>query len=322
MSVSPRWTPLIARLNPNPDTNPNLNPDSSPKSKPNPDHEAAEAAIELAHRLEGHSPQERVKELTLLPLSKRASILNGMTGPHCAETLSAMTPEERQTVLNAMTDKWSDLAAHAREIFVYIAGQDGDSAHMTKEELVTAHGGDYRLFERLDSNGDGVVTQQEWLAFLDLTRAEKGEDVGFKWLMRLMYTFSLNIGAGLDDVLKKQMAEAAERRADAKNQAKAAQEAAGAKVAATAAEAEAAAAAGLAETNRLLAERKAESDAQTAQAAAKQAAVAAREAELAARDAAEHEERRQRKDGLREKLRGAGRYAADAARANQQAAEP
>jgi len=51
-----------------------------------------------------------------------------------------MNPEARNKMLNAMTDKWADLASNAREIFTYIAGQDGDDTSMTKEELITAHG--------------------------------------------------------------------------------------------------------------------------------------------------------------------------------------
>jgi len=138
--------------------------------------------------------------------------------------------------------------------------------------------GDYRLFEKLDTDNDGVVTQKEWILFLDTVRKEKGEDNAFKWLMRLMYTFSLTIGGGLDEILKKQMAEVHKLKGQAVGKAK--------NKAATAAEAAATAAEATAKAE-----------------AAAEAAYAEIQAEKA---------------GFREKLRSAGHYAADAARTEAQ----
>jgi len=61
---------------------------------------------------------------------------------------------------------------------------------MTSVDLIA---GDFKIFELLDSDADGLVTREEWHAWLQKTHADKGEK-GDKWLAALLHTLSTNVG--------------------------------------------------------------------------------------------------------------------------------
>ena len=59
-------------------------------------------------------------------------------------------------------------------MFRLASAQDDDATTMSKEELVSAHHGDFRVFGKLDADKDGAVTLDEWHAFLKRTHDERG----------------------------------------------------------------------------------------------------------------------------------------------------
>jgi len=71
--------------------------------------------------------------------------------------------------------------------------------------LFTAHGGDFRIFDAMDSSGsngtgsngsDGVVTLGDWSTFLVATHLEKEKGKvgrGDKWLNSFLHTMSSNM---------------------------------------------------------------------------------------------------------------------------------
>jgi len=63
-----------------------------------------------------------------------------------------------------------------------------------KEELVEAHEGDFKIFEKMDSDSDGNITKQEWRDFISKTEEEKGEKKGERWRNNLLNTLTTNIG--------------------------------------------------------------------------------------------------------------------------------
>ena len=67
-------------------------------------------------------------------------------------------------------------------MYALVAGQElekrlavrGDPA-VSKEQLVRAHGGDYSVFERMDTDADGRISLEEWLAWLQAEHQRKGK---------------------------------------------------------------------------------------------------------------------------------------------------
>jgi hypothetical protein len=69
-----------------------------------------------------------------------------------------------------------------------MSGSDG---LLSKDELVAAHGGDFKIFAKLDTDGNGMISQDEFLAYLKSRHAEKGAkkaEKGDQWLRQLLFT--------------------------------------------------------------------------------------------------------------------------------------
>jgi len=59
-----------------------------------------------------------------------------------------------------------------------------------------ANRGDYKLFERLDADGNGEVTREEWTEYITRTNQEKeeaGKGKGNKWLFTLIHTLQMGV---------------------------------------------------------------------------------------------------------------------------------
>ena len=54
------------------------------------------------------------------------------------------------------------MQGEAEVVFKQIAGLEGDPELMSKEELVAAHHGDFKIFSKMDTDADGNVTLDEW----------------------------------------------------------------------------------------------------------------------------------------------------------------
>ena len=77
----------------------------------------------------------------------------------------------------------------AAEVFRLLA--DGDGL-VSREEFVRAHNGEYKVFDKLDTDSDGNVDADEWHAFLKETHEKKGRK-GDQWLLSLIHTLRDNI---------------------------------------------------------------------------------------------------------------------------------
>ena len=76
----------------------------------------------------------------------------------------------RNLVLEAGEER-TKLTVEAEKVYMIIAKEDG---LLDKEELVAAHSGDYRIFDLLDADGNGVVTVDEWHDYIEGLKVSKG----------------------------------------------------------------------------------------------------------------------------------------------------
>lgn len=86
--------------------------------------------------------------------------------------------------------------AEACWLFSFMAGEDGT---LDKEELIRAHGGDFKIFEAIDADSSNVVSEAEWREWLHKKHEQKGKDTqkAWKWLRSFVDTLkvSLNVAA-------------------------------------------------------------------------------------------------------------------------------
>ena len=80
----------------------------------------------------------------------------------------------------AIRESWARLQVFAEAVFQAIASRDGDASSMTKEELVAANAGDFKLFHEMDTVADGQISSEEWHGFLQRTHEEKSVDGGWE----------------------------------------------------------------------------------------------------------------------------------------------
>jgi hypothetical protein len=96
----------------------------------------------------------------------------------------------------------------AEEVYGLIAGLIQDDGTVSKEELVKAHGGNYAAFDVLDTNQNGTIELDEWLAFCQASHKDKCADppiieVGDMWLDEFFFT--LRRGCGLKGLTDRQI---------------------------------------------------------------------------------------------------------------------
>lgn len=73
---------------------------------------------------------------------------------------------------------------------------------MSKEELIEAQGADFKIFEEMNTKGDGAVTKNEflkwtWQSCIKKERKKNGQ--GTKWLSTFCRTLERNIKAHFPD---------------------------------------------------------------------------------------------------------------------------
>ena len=104
--------------------------------------------------------------------------------------------------------------AECEEVYTLVAGLLEDDGRLHKEELVKAHGGDYRVFEKMDTDHDNTVSLDEWKAWIVAKHRAKagGPDAAEpawrkadSWLSSLLFT--LKRGCGVVDLTQEQIEE-------------------------------------------------------------------------------------------------------------------
>jgi len=92
------------------------------------------------------------------------------------------------------------LQEDADSIFKLIAVMHGDPHVISKTDLVLAHGGSFRPFERIETDSEGLVQVEDWHGWLGKCRDERGK--GVQWLHALLTDFHANAQARLDHEAK------------------------------------------------------------------------------------------------------------------------
>jgi len=106
--------------------------------------------------------------------------------PQVAQAAQLELIEQADRVFGLITALCPD---HGPQSHCAQGGNADPAPHITKEQLVAAHGHDFKLFEQIDRDGDGVVTLTEWHEFLRRTHVERGLK-GDKWLLSILATLS------------------------------------------------------------------------------------------------------------------------------------
>ena len=84
----------------------------------------------------------------------------------------------------------------AKTVFRQIAAVGGDDKTVRKEDLIRAHRGDFKIFDSMDMDDSGEVTETEWIAYLrDMKRIKgaKNPEKGEKWVSSFLGTMSQNL---------------------------------------------------------------------------------------------------------------------------------
>ena len=105
-----------------------------------------------------------------------------------AAAKASPSPEEED-----LPDLRPEIEQQAREVFTLTAASGGVATTVRKEDLVRAHNGDFKVFEKMDKNSDGEVTLDEWIVFLKRTKKKKGPKKWEKWITGFLTTLSTNL---------------------------------------------------------------------------------------------------------------------------------
>jgi len=113
---------------------------------------------------------------------------------HEAETKAALEWESYK----GMESAYVQLEEDADEIYSKIAMLDGEG-EISKEELVLAHQGEFKMFRDLDVDDSGLISRDEWRNFIKKKSEEASPDgddpvKGQKWL----FEFLKRLQTGLD----------------------------------------------------------------------------------------------------------------------------
>ena len=112
----------------------------------------------------------------------------------------------------------NELLNKATKTFKLIAGLDRDphgASTMSKAELVEAHFGDTAMFQAMDKDNSGLVTNDEWREWLIDVYNEKGEKKGGKWMHHLLDTLTANVNENKAEKEAEAAKKAAEEKAAA-----------------------------------------------------------------------------------------------------------
>ena len=91
----------------------------------------------------------------------------------------------------------ADQDEECEELFNMVANLLTEDPAIQQDELIMAQGGDYKLFEKLDTEKQGFVTLDQWMVYLRQKHAQIGKkkvEKGDRWLKNFLFT--LRVGCG------------------------------------------------------------------------------------------------------------------------------
>ena len=109
---------------------------------------------------------------------------------------AAEKAELEEQVALGLTDKE---VAQSEAVFAAIAALGSDENAIEKTEIVTAQGGDFKLYELIDTENAGAVTMKTWMNYIRETYEEKSNKTNGliqaqKWLNKMLKKMSKNLG--------------------------------------------------------------------------------------------------------------------------------
>jgi len=150
-----------------------------------------------------HSQKEKYDKLeencNLLQEKLKDAMENAKVAPPAASTtIGAGTSAQDSTAAQdppASSDLWAAVKKQAKLCFGEMCetAPGPSQGSLTRESLVKAHHGDFKLYDKLKFNESGYITVLEWIHYLETTRADKGPGKGDKWANQLVNTLMTNI---------------------------------------------------------------------------------------------------------------------------------
>ena len=116
----------------------------------------------------------------------------GLRGKRIEGLLVEMDAVEDGSILGAELEK------AARATYGLLDECTEGSNEVSRNDIVHAHGGDFKLFDRSDADANGEVTEAEWMKALEEEFRKKGakkKDKGEKWLKTLLHTLNEHLVA-------------------------------------------------------------------------------------------------------------------------------
>ena len=80
-----------------------------------------------------------------------------------AGNASAHGSDGHDSEVNAIS---TEELASARDIYTKLRARGEDNT-VTRTDIIQAHGGDFKLFEQSDTDENGVVSEEEWIQFVE-----------------------------------------------------------------------------------------------------------------------------------------------------------
>jgi len=165
---------------------------------------AAANAAEEAAQLEDVEFDAKKAEIDALPTGLKKAVKmkqlllagNQASAKHKeAAALRALEAAQKEPALleDDGTDPITALLKQAATIFQLMCRLEGDDEKLRQSSLVRAHGGDFKLWEKIDVAKEGLVTMEQWSTYLRETCEKKKQKKGEAWLSRLTHTLSVNL---------------------------------------------------------------------------------------------------------------------------------
>jgi len=105
--------------------------------------------------------------------------------------VNVMSAAEKAAQEAARSVELEELIEEVEAVFHLVASFRGESEQLTRPVLLEVQGGDFKLFEKIETAAKGFIEREDWLAYFRLAHAareEKNQGKGDAWVRTLCYT--------------------------------------------------------------------------------------------------------------------------------------